>query len=415
MLTYWKTKGKIIDKNTQIKTSIPASAKITATTSPEIELLLCCARTQIDDATAEQINKLVEQEIDWANLLQIADRHRVFPLLTQSLLATCPEAVPPDILARLRHLFHAQGQHNLALTSKLLKILNLFKEHNIDAIPFKGPVLAASAYSNLLLRQNGDLDLLVKESDFQKAIDLLISQGYVQTIQVPWEVHLTYKDGRNSIDLDLHREIVPKHLSCSLSSTYVWTHLESFSLAGKIVSTLSPEASLLILCLNGNKECWRRLNRVCDVAEFIRAHPNLDWPQVMNEAETMGFKRLIFLGLLLAHKLLGVKLPEYIWQQIQSDSVASFLFGQISTQLFSQTGDSAGTVETTFFHIKTRERWQDKVQSFWGLMLLSGWLHPTARDRDVIPLPGALSFLYYLIRPIRVSIRYRKILFKQLI
>ena len=210
MLTYWKTKGKIIDKNTQIQTSIPASAKITATTSPEIELLLCCARTQIDDATAEQINKLVEQEIDWANLLQIADRHRVFPLLTQSLLATCPEAVPPDILARLRHLFHAQGQHNLALTSKLLKILNLFKEHNIDAIPFKGPVLAASAYSNLLLRQNGDLDLLVKESDFQKAIDLLISQGYVQTIQVPWEVHLTYKDGRNSIDLDLHREIVPK-------------------------------------------------------------------------------------------------------------------------------------------------------------------------------------------------------------
>ena len=392
-----------------MNTLIPASAEIDPNTRSEIELLLCCARTKIDKGTAEQIKKLVEQEIDWEYLIEAANFHRVLSLLTQSLLATCTEAVPPDILARLRYVFHAQGKHNLFLTSKLLTLLNLFKEHHINAIPFKGPVLATSAYTNLLLRQYGDIDLLVQESDFQKAIALLVSQGYVQTIQTPWEVHLTSK---NSIDLDLHREIAPHHLSCSLSPTYVWAHLESFSLFGTIVPKLSPEASLLIICLNGNKECWRRLNRICDVAELIRSHPNLDWQQVWDESESMGFQQIIFLGLLLAHKLLGVKLPDFIWQQIQANALVCFLVEQISTQLFLPAGDSIGAVETTLFHIKTRERWQDKVQSFWGLMILSGWLQPTERDRDTIALSGMFSFLYYLIRPIRVLIKYRKILLK---
>ena len=393
-----------------MNTLIPTSAEIAPNTRSEIELLLCCARTQIDKGTAEQIQKLVEQEIDWEYLIETANCHRVLPLLTQSLLATCSEAVPPDILARLRSVFHAQGLHNLSLTSKLLKLLNLFQEHGINAIPFKGPVLAVSAYANLLLRQYGDIDLLVKESDFQKAIALLVSQGYVQTIQTPWEVHLTSK---NSIDLDLHRQIVPRHLSCSLSPTYVWTHLESFSLFGTIVPKLSPEASLLIICLNGNKECWRKLNRICDVAELIRSHPNLDWQQVWDEFESMGFQQIIFLGLLLAHKLLGVKLPDYIWQQIQANSLVCCLVEQISAQLFLPAGDSIGAVETTLFHIKTRERWQDKVQSFWGIILASGGLHPTAHDRDIIELSGMFSFLYYLIRPIRVLIKYRKILLKR--
>ena len=145
------------------------------------------------------------------------------------------------------------------------------------------------------------LDLLVEEQNFQKALDLLVSQGYQPIVQVPWEFHLASSNGDYSIDL--HREIVPKHLSCSLSSNYIWEHLQSFPLLGTTIPTLTPEACLLILCLNGTKEYWQRLNRICDVAELIRAHPNMDWQEVLQQAEKMGFKRVIFLGLLLAVQL----------------------------------------------------------------------------------------------------------------
>ena len=156
------------------------------------------------------------------------------------MLLTRSKGIPPQILIRLRQIFHAQGRYNMALANRLLKFSQLFEQHNIPVIFFKGPVLAASTYGNILLRQNGDLDLLVRNEDFQQAIELIISQGYEQTIQVPWEVHLSSKD-RNNIDLDLHWEIIPKHLSCSLGSNYVWSHLKSFKSLHSIWQDLTGE------------------------------------------------------------------------------------------------------------------------------------------------------------------------------
>jgi len=158
---------------TQLFTKAP-----TVSDRPEIELLLCCTRTQIDTATAERIKILIQSKIDWAYLIQTATRHGVMSLLYQSLSTTCQEAVPKTNLAQLRDYSHSNALHNLFLTKELFKLLNLFESHSIPAIPFKGPVLAVSAYGNLSLRQIGDLDILVRERDFHKAKELLLDQGH---------------------------------------------------------------------------------------------------------------------------------------------------------------------------------------------------------------------------------------------
>lgn len=372
----------------------------------EQEILLCCTRTATNPKIAERLEFLLLMKVDWDYLIQTAIEHGVVPLLYQSLSDNFRDFIPSTTLDQLQEKFYANVGHNLTLASELLKILELLTAHNIPVITFKGPVLAISAYANLSLRQVSDLDLLVEEKNFQKAVDLLVSQGYQLTVQVPWECHLTTENSFSSIDL--HRQIVPKHLSCSLSPNYAWNHLKSLSFFEKKVPTLTPEACLLILCLNGTKECWRSLSRICDVAELIRSHPDLDWQLIMTQSQKMGFKRLVILGLILAQNLLEASLPDFIEQQLHSDFIANSLALQVSQQLFGDTWKSYGAVETTLFHIKTRERWRDKIQSFFGLMLLSGWLHPTARDRDLIPLPALLSFLYYFMRPIRVFLKYQK-------
>jgi hypothetical protein len=378
-------------------------------TSPEMEVLLCCARTNMNPLTIERVKGLLKQDIDFMALIGLADRHRVKPLLYHNLNKYAPESIPLSYLQQMQTECRNNSWRNMYLTKELVGILELLEVNGIKAISFKGPVLAASAYGNLSLRQISDLDFLVEEYNFQKAVDLLVAQGYEVMIEVPWEFHLKSSDRAYSIDL--HREIVPKHLSCSLSSNYIWENLQTFSLFGTTILNLTPEACLLILCLNGTKDYWQRLNRICDIAELIHANPDLNWQQILEQAEKMGFKRLIFLSLFLARNFLDAEIPDFIWQQVQSDPVVNSLVLLVYKKLFSQTWESSGTVETTLFHIKTRERWQDKAQSFFGLMLLSGWLHPTERDRDVIPLPALLSFLYYLIRPIRILNRYKSILF----
>jgi len=147
----------------------PSTKAPTAATRSEVELLFCCTRTHIDSEIAERIRTLLQQNIDWAYLIQTAAQHGVMPLLYQSLNTTCPKAVPKTNLAQLRDYFHSNAFHNLFLTKELLKILTLFESHSIPAISFKGLVLAVSAYGNLSLRQISDLDILVRERDYHKA------------------------------------------------------------------------------------------------------------------------------------------------------------------------------------------------------------------------------------------------------
>jgi len=98
--------------------------------------------------------------------------------LYRSLSRNAPELVSKANLERLRGDFRSNVQRNLLLTAELLRLLDLFAVHGIAAAPFKGPVLAASAYEDLSLRQFSDLDVLVNRRDILKAEGLLASQGY---------------------------------------------------------------------------------------------------------------------------------------------------------------------------------------------------------------------------------------------
>jgi len=385
-----------------------------ASTRSEHELLLCCVRPSKDAKTTKRLKILLETGIDWEYLIQTATNHGVMPLLYQTLSENCAKAVPEMTFTNLQEKFCANVGHNLALTSELLKILELLSAHDIPAIPFKGPVLSAAAYGNLSQRQFSDLDLLVQKCNFQKAKDLLVSQGYRLATQTPWETipwehHLISSD--NAYNIDVHQELLPKHFHCNLNFDSLWKCLEPVTLAGTIVQKFASEVELLILCLNGAKECWRSLSRICDVAALIHANPDLNWDFLIDESTKFGCKRAVFLGLLLVRNLLEITLPESVLQKVLAERTLEGLAMQTSNRLFlAATNQTTGEISDRLFYIHTKDRLWDKIKIFYTLLQHSGWLTPTVRDRDVIPLPALLSFLYYLIRPIRVFMQYRYVL-----
>src|SRR5437867_6232608 len=111
---------------------------------PEHELLIYSARVCMDSERAERIGVLLQQDIDWAYLFLMARSHGMMPLLYWHLNATCPDAVPTASMDYLRDYFHENAQRNLYLTGELRRLLKLFEAQGISAIPYKGPVLAAS-------------------------------------------------------------------------------------------------------------------------------------------------------------------------------------------------------------------------------------------------------------------------------
>ncbi|HEY9667299.1 MAG TPA: nucleotidyltransferase family protein, partial [Coleofasciculaceae cyanobacterium] len=304
-------------------------------TRPEIELLLCCTRTYLDFEKAEQLKNLLEKDIDWTYLTQLALRHGVMPLLYFNLNNTCPNAVSKTTLEQYRSYFHTNTLHNLFLTSELLKLLNMFAEHGIPAIPYKGPVLAASVYGNITLRQFCDLDLLVHTQDFQKSRELLISQGYRHWHELGWEAG--FINDNNRVHIDLHQRITPWYFPFQLDFDRLWQCLEPICLASTTVVNLSAEDLLLILCVQFSRDCFAKreqLIKICDIAELLRTRPTLDWKQVMEQAQILGCKRMLFLGLFLANHLLGAALPDDVLQKIQTDLAVKSLGVQICDRMW---------------------------------------------------------------------------------
>jgi hypothetical protein len=344
------------------------------------------------------------------------------PLLYFNLNSTCPNAVPKTTLEQFRGYFNANALNNLFLTSELLKLLNLFKDHGISAIPFKGPVLTASIYGNLTLRQFCDLDILVHKRDFLKSRELLICQGYRRWLELDWQGG--FVDANSRVHVDLHQGITPWYFPLRLDFESLWQRLEPVSLAGTTVVSFSPEDMLIILCVQLSRDFWykrEQLIKICDIAELIQVRQALDWGRVIEQASRLGSTRMLFLGLFLASNLLGAAIPQDVLLKIQADSVVMSLAVEVCDRLcrcaegdrLFREADAPPHVsenplrillENAIFHFRMRERLQDKLPYIFYLFQLA--ITPNYRDWAFLPLPDFLSSLYYLIKPIRLASKY---------
>ena len=355
-----------------------------------------------------RIRSLVHENVDWQYVIKIAQRHGVMPLLYKSLSSACREAVPPTIMETLKEHYQANDRRNLFLTGELIRLLHLFDSNGIPAFPFKGPALAASVYGDLALRQFSDLDILMQRQDVVKARDLLISSGYttefqfkkIQTdalLKYQYELPFTHKSGK--IFVELQWELVPRYLNCALVSKYLWKHSEPVTDTSGL-PLLQPEYLLPMLCIHGTKDFWRQLIWVCDVAEMVRIYKDLDWDSVMTLAENLGCQRMLFLGLYLAKDILGASFPDEVLQQTEANPVVKGLAGQVKRWLFEGNEDIPG-VENLLFYLRSKERLKDRIMYSQRLLTTI-----SPRDWAFLPLPSSLSFLYYLLRPIRLAAWY---------
>lgn len=392
--------------NNSVRADLPLSCRSYGL-SPERELILCCATTALSNERSHRIRALVETGIDWGRVVKEAEQHGVIPLLYSNLKAASLEAVPEHLINDLRDHFRKNLISNLLLTSEMCSILYLLESHDITAIPFKGPTLAVAAYGDLALREFRDIDLLVHRKDSLKARAILIAKGYAPDHHLNRAQEIAYLKSENefgfkdSIYLEIQWEIVPRNHSFEINDDELWQHLDHIDIEGQRVATLSSEDLLLLLCAHGSKQSWRRLSLICDVSEMIRARTDMDWGRAFERAGRLGGERLLSVGLLLAHGLLGTTLPGEVLERVSADRTARLLCERACEQLFTEKTAFYEVLKNPFFFIKARERLRDKARCCVRMALA-----PTVNDLRFLSLPPSLSFLYYPLRPIRLAVKY---------
>ena len=361
--------------------------------------------------------------LDWERLLDLARRHRVVPLLYRNLKRIGSPPVPTDVLKRLHGESRANAARNLRLAVELLRLLEVLQSDGIAAIPFKGIALAEAVYGDLSLRDCGDLDLLVRRDDVVRAADRLITLGFrpvFPTSTAREQRYLTaltgsrrdtylrqhcehhFVDEPGEMNVDLHWDVALREFAVRLDVEGMWQRAGCGRIAGRPVRSLAAEDLLLVLCINGAKECWQRLQRVCDVAELLHHCPQLDWDQAFQVARRAGAMRMLLIGLRLAADGLDAPLPQNAIELMRRDNRLGPLTKQIVSQLLNDARDSRTSPRVWGWWLQFRLRDCRADQ----LRYCVAQLRPGVGDWAALPLPPALSFLHYPIRPFRLLARY---------
>jgi len=377
---------------------------------PEAELLLRSARAHLDLEETDRIVALLQKELDWVYLKEMALRHGLMPILYQCLKSYVPNSIPRSILIQFRDHSLSSASRSLVMTDELLSLHELLKAEGIPAIPYKGPVLAASLYKDLAIRPFSDLDILIKRNDLFKAMDLMTSLGYQPHFQLTrtqvaaflkskYEFPLTHKNGWLTVELKWN--LVEDFFSFPLDQEGLWKRLQPIPLNGKEILTFSPEDLLIILCVHGATHLWPNLIWICDIAQLIDVHKDLNWESVLRHAHTLRSERMLYLGLSLSARLFHASLPEEVDHRIEADSAVKKLSQEVMGHLFVRSNGHPAPWSSALFHLRARECLKDKL--LYGARLA---MTTTAEDWAFCCLPDSLFTLYHLLRPVRLALKY---------
>jgi len=389
---------------------------------PEDRLILCCARTEPATKIWDQIDYLLSQQLDWDYILARAVQQSVFPLLYRNLKGArryCPdENAFSELQARCRlNAFYAQH-----LETELFTILNIFADSGARAIPMKGPVLAEVAYGGAALRVCSDLDILSPVTDANLARDALLSIGYrgeahyLSDWQQQWlfqsrECYSFWKEDRRSrlrINVDLHFNLVPRCLSINIDPQALFDRAEIVTVNGRAVSCLSPEDTLIYLCVHAWKHGWTLLKWICDIAQFARsARGRVDWDKLIERTSSLGIEGIVYSSFHLAAELLREDSLRGPAQKLAGKSCGKGLPWPTSTLAFSAKAQLSVLEQLSLMLAYRRG-----IRSIADLIRTAS--RPCAYDLSLALLPRRFFFIYYLIRLLRLSAKYGRAVLKAL-
>lgn len=304
--------------------------KLSATTSA---LLLACLTGEADAERDRRWSELVDEGIDWGQLLDFAEHHEILPLLFSGLSHARAHPAPRVVLSQLHDHFHATLLRNRLALQCFFGVQETLAAAGIPVVLLKGMILAGTVYEHLAVRQLGDIDILVRPDQVALARTLLEQSDYrpvyptsmlcdpntqkltttQERIYARYYHEITLQSADNLLQIDLHWALLSKLYPQSerLEADSIWGQVRRVSLDGRSVLTLSAEHQLIHTCIHATKDRWRRLKWVVDIDRIIRAD-QLDWARLHACTQRWNSERMLRAGLGLAHELLSTPLPAHV-------------------------------------------------------------------------------------------------------
>ena len=309
----------------------------------ERELILNCARIELDGPLFHQTEEILQKPLAWDAVLFFAEFHSVAPLLHYHLRHFDGLGlIPPEALRRLLQLSHRAGYQNRHFSQALRELLEVFAEASIPVIVLKGLSLVELIYRNLSLRPLIDLNILIPSEKLETARNLLLRTGYVDKGRRPnhnfnlWlnSQIILVKPRDFAVHLLLQLDVVNWPRIHAIDLPRLWREAQPAKISGYDSLIPSPTDLLLYLCIQPDKHGYlnvpavnvedlagfvftewtdNRLIRFTDIYEVIKHYEGtINWEVLIERARASGIEGSVYSGFHWVTKLLGPAIEPWV-------------------------------------------------------------------------------------------------------
>ena len=311
----------------------------------------------------------LEGEGDWRNLLSAIGYQRLSGLAIEAAESGCLDLTEEQ----WRDLVDAQRRRMcgaLRIEGALVNLHDAFHQAGLEYVVLKGPSIAHCAYEDPSLRPFGDLDLLVRTTDWDAASEILGAAGFERAhpearegFHASFGKALVHTRG-DGVEVDLHRRLVVGPHGLCADPAELFSGVQTFEVGGRALPRLADTWLFLHVCMHaalGTKSPL--LLALRDVLEVARM-PGVDWSLVENRANSWKLRAVVPYAVRAASDLLGAPAPE------TCDRVAVQLSpsGKERKWLEAYTTDRRGRGGTAVAAISAIPGFRDKVRYVTALL-----------------------------------------------
>lgn len=380
----------------------------------EARFILKCVRDSLvplwaDEAQSgrSQVGSFAESEasLDWDRVFDIAAGNAVVPHVTAALTES-DGTVPAAVRERFRAQTRRNAAENLSRVASLQEVLTALNDADVRAIPFKGPVLAETAYGDLSRRTFSDVDVLIAPRERETARAVLAGLGFdrsgpysqpaierstVFAGQVSeYEFHRPLDDARVELRWTFETADIPNFDT-------LWERRTTATVAGEQVPALAPVDVGLTQTSHLTKHASRRLAWMADVAAASACIA--DWDGFLATVAERDLQHAVSVALRIAVDAFDAPVPERVWNTgtlpDQRDVAARAIEDWVAAPV-----DTTTLLDELLFKTRYLPP-RESLRTIANTVFV-----PRHDEYDAKPLPPRLHHLYYCYRPLRLASIY---------
>ncbi len=244
------------------------------------------------------------------------------------------EAVPADVLARLKGRYLANLARTLRIAKEVGPFLGAVRAAGRTAVLTKGLRLAPTVYPDPGLRPFWDVDLVVPAADWPDVRGVLEAGGFAEAAEGPpgrslpasapdWAYSPYFR--RGDLVLEFHFNVLGLHFPAGPLPHDVLVRLPLPAGGGEAM-VFPPAFEFCYLCLHAQQHSYRRLVWLTDIA-LMAAGAGISWDEAARVAAAYGLRAPVYQGLALADRLWPGTVPPEVLARFRPGPVTRAALG----------------------------------------------------------------------------------------